>query len=491
MYCRKCGTQIEQNWVYCKCCGTRLPLYPPEYYQGVDPHNTAAATAAGDAANIPPPQGAGKISTDTPPEQAPGRFARLNARIRTLPAAAFGLLLIILVLIATAASQSPTIDVTRYGKLVYDRKQYSGFAAGSVSFDQDAFIADVAQTLHKTGMLPDESYEKVRGQSYDYITKNLTSDDSVKKLLYICSCVTCSADKTEGLSNGENICLRYSYDNDAVAPYNLKFTGSKKYYSVYGLKKTHYFDAFSGITVQFSGADGGGKAWVIDKSSKIDGSEPGTCYSITKWLRYNADQYTGLSNGDYITVEITPVNNDGSEDFNQYIRENGRAPLKLTKTFKVSGLGEFATSYAELSSKNRRQLTNLAKEALTTDDTVNTEYRVESRRFSGYYMAVTGDGEKADITDSRMVLVFNEIVSNTDAESDKMGNVYSIYTYVVIPDIVKDGRRIKVSESGIRAAQTTISEDASIRGFSSMNDLEDYVTQKTLKGYTIVDTSIE
>lgn len=157
------------------------------------------------------------------------------------------------------------------------------------------------------------------------------------------------ATPTEGLSNGDTVTVSVSCDESTAERLKLKFVNTSVDYTVSGLPDGVETDVFADLSVTFDGIAPGGT--VSLKNNSTD--------DFVKGVSFSADPSNGLSNGD--TVTVTAHYNE------QNAVDQLRVVPETTKTYTVSGLDAYVSSYDQLDQDTIDQLTQQSKDTIDTD----------------------------------------------------------------------------------------------------------------------------
>ena len=100
-------------------------------------------------------------------------------------------------------------------------------------------------------------------------------------------------DRSDRLSNGDEIAYVWDVDEDFSKYIKCKIKYTDGSYGVSGLAEVETFDAFADLEVTFSGVGPDGKAELEYKGKELDSFD------------FGCDKEDGLSNGDTVTVSIS------------------------------------------------------------------------------------------------------------------------------------------------------------------------------------------
>ena len=148
-------------------------------------------------------------------------------------------------------------------------------------------------------------------------------------------------DRTEGLSNGDELTLKVSYDPAVLEECRVRLRQDTLTFTVEGLEEMTILDFFADVKVTFEGTEPGGSAMVSNLST-----DP-----FLQTVTYDISPVSDLSNGD--TVVLTAVY-DADEATSLRI-----APQATEKTYTVEGLTTYVRNPSEL---NQEALADLDQE---------------------------------------------------------------------------------------------------------------------------------
>ena len=243
-----------------------------------------------------------------------------------------------------------------------------------------------------------------------------------------------SDSKTTELKNGDKVKYKLTVNKNAQKFVKCKLEYKNSEYTVSGLKTVETFDAFEGVTVEFSGRSGSGYA-----EFNFDGAKLGR-YDFT------IPQIYDLKNGDVITVELY---NKQAQD---YIDNYGMVPEAFEKEFKVEGLEEIITSSSAITSEGLEQLKKEAEAAIkkTLDIQLDSSVSYDGLQYEGYIFASNDS--------SNVVYV---IYSADVSSEDNKFNTKKVYYPVCIKDVFETEDEYKYSS------------DTSVTGYSGL-DIDNY-----------------
>lgn len=302
--CVNCGKEIADDVVFCPFCGQKQDKV--ERNEEIQPETTKKGS----------------------------NFVKIGI------AAAVIVLIAIAAVVFVQRTMPVTINLEDYFEITIDG--YDGFGTADVSFDDSGFTDDVIAALEKKNDVDDEDVDDEEAFAYDLLTK-------------IFSAWQYTLTPKEQLSNGDEVVLSFTCNNEDIKEYKIQFKGADIKKTVKDLPEITSFDPFEGLQVTYSGTQPRGR---------VEINQPDNSYGIT----YIAEPEDGLSNGD--TVSITAYWGSGlRSDFNKDFAEKyGAMPSRTQENYTVEGLDAYASAVSDISDEM------MAKMQATCEDLIAAEY---------------------------------------------------------------------------------------------------------------------
>lgn len=424
MFCEKCGTKNADDARFCENCGNPLSKIEaenaPEAENSVSTVNPAEAENAPEAENsvdTTPQAGAAQAGFDAAGNPVPVQKKKAPVKlIAGLCAGAVALIVAIIAIVLVVVNSKPTINLNDYIKVKTDG--YDGYGSASISIDWDAIDEKYGSKLKFTGDAKDKYGDLLDlAEPIDALKSNIKVEFN-------------SDSKTTELKNGDKVKYKLTVNKNAQKFVKCKLEYKNSEYTVSGLKAVETFDAFEGVTVEFSGRSGSGHA-----DFNFDGAKLGR-------YDFNISQIYDLKNGDVITVELY---NKQAQD---YIDNYGMVPEAFEKEFKVEGLEEIITSSSAITSEGLEQLKKEAEAAIkkTLDIQLDSSVSYDGLQYEGYIFASNDS--------SNVVYV---IYSADVSSEDNKFNTKKVYYPVCIKDVFETEDEYKYSS------------DISVTGYSDLD----------------------
>lgn len=422
MFCEKCGTQNADDARFCENCGN--PLSKIEAENAPEAENSVSTVNPVEAENAPavensvdttPQAGAAQAGFDAAGNPAPAQKKKAPVKlIAGLCAGAVALIVAIIAIVLVVVNSKPTINLNDYIKVKTDG--YEGYGSASISIDWDAIDEKYGSKLKFTGDAKDKYGDLLDlAEPIDALKSNIKVEFN-------------SDSKTTELKNGDKVKYKLTVNKNAQKFVKCKLEYKNSEYTVSGLKTVETFDAFEGVTVEFSGRSGSGYADFNFDGAKLERYD------------FNISQTYDLKNGDVITVELY---NKQAQD---YIDNYGMVPEAFEKEFKVEGLEEIITSSSAITSEGLEQLKKEAEAAIkkTLDIQLDSSVSYDGLQYEGYIFASNDS--------SNVVYV---IYSADVSSEDNKFNTKKVYYPVCIKDVFE--------------TEYKYSSDISVTGYSDLD----------------------
>ncbi len=185
------------------------------------------------------------------------------------------------------------------------------------------------------------------------------------------NCTEVSIVPNGNLSNGDKVTASWDVeygDINGNVNSDIAISTASQTFTVKGLGEMETFDAFEGVTVEFSGISPDVKA-----SVSLPQDRPESYY-------YLLSQSEGLSIGDTLTVTI------GDETIEEYARESGRRPAQMSREYTVEGVPYYVASPDEIPDENMDKMKSQAEDVLgSTTANWDENVKLDSVKYIGNY----------------------------------------------------------------------------------------------------------
>lgn len=447
MKCTNCGAEIQEGTLFCSECGTKVILpesqapaaneFAQNGGQGGFQNNFGQQTDGSqfqnanfqqsDMGTMSQNQGqnVNNMYAGVPDPAAPvdgGKKGSKGIKKILIP------IIVLLVVIAAAVggiifyikSRPIEVDLNEYIEVKFEG--YDTLGTATVDFDESKFKDDFGDKI------------KYHGDDKDM------KDKSAKKLIaeYLDSAI--SLDKTEKLTNGDKVTVKFEYDAEALLEdLNIKTTTDDITFSVKGLEAVPTFDPFEGLELNYYGT-------APSAYASLDTSNVTNEYYLDGhyWFDYEYEDLQDLSNGDVITITIKYDETQTDEEYiEEFVEYYGAMPTQLTKEFTVEGLQVSVIKKDQITTDVLDQVQDYLeeKDLVFTSDDIGTEV-VDDVTISNveYYGMYVGEPKQDSYYDSADVYMTYKITLKYKSEE------YSYYYVVEVEDIVLDGDGNVVTE---------------------------------------------
>lgn len=327
-----------------------------------------------------------------------------------------GVLLLLLIIIGVVIWLQPEkIEVDQYVTVEYEG--YDGYARAHVELDElalyEAMMEATGQSVSDYADI--DSLWDLGGAVYDGVS------------LYTCiDTIELTPSKTENLSNGDTIDVAITYDNEVARKMDIEFVGDSVSVTVEGLKPVQEVDPFEDLKVTFTG---------IAPSGQVEFEYTGSNENISSY-NFEADRYDGLRNGDMVTITY----NVSDEDTLYY----GYVLSTKEKQYEVSGLQEYADSYADLTADFLATLKSESEDTIYSyiANNYDSSCTMTNLEYCGYIMNCIKDASGYVDSYNDLYLIYRGDVSHSKGEF----NTTKVYYPVQFENILIDGDQLSYEE---------------------------------------------
>ncbi|MBO5952975.1 MAG: zinc ribbon domain-containing protein [Oscillospiraceae bacterium] len=324
MFCEKCGKEVESGSRFCQNCGATVAV-----------ETVPAAASTG----VPIGQKVAALLKDK--KKAPIVYG-VGAAI-----------LAAIVLIIVLVSLPRTVVLDDYITIQYDGLSTVGTA--ELELDEEGLMKDLGKDLTM--------------KELNTLYAALMKADFKLEL-----------DTTENLSNGDNIHITFSYNEEALKQYDVRIKLKKDTRTVEGLQEPVFLDVFEKLELTYEGCAPYTKVTVTDTSGNP---------FIQDYVTYRVENGTKLSEGSEFTVHASYSDYDANEkgyivkeSSKKYIAVNLPQPKELDVlsyiTVDFSGIeGRGVAKYtldSELSFLSRLRFTFNKSSSLKEGDVITLSY---------------------------------------------------------------------------------------------------------------------
>lgn len=194
------------------------------------------------------------------------------------------------------------------------------------------------------------------------IDEKASDSENAARLLGLSATISCKADKTEGLSNGDEIEVKVRWNGDVAEKYGLEFSAEPKVFTVSGLEEGVVLDLFADMQVTYR------EIAPLAIMEIRNGSEDEFLSDVRYYVENGPDT---VKNGDVITVKAK-YNESEAEEAGYIMKET-------EKTITVEGLDEYMKEYAQLDEATFEQIKAQA------DDLIDAAFADPNFQYLWYY----------------------------------------------------------------------------------------------------------
>lgn len=387
MYCGKCGAENAQDAKFCKKCGNLL--------NESSEHKNKSLSAIN-----------AKYVFDY--------LKNILLKVKTLsPKMLIGTVVAIvglIVVICVAVNSGKTINLNKY--IVVEEYGYDGYGSVNIDIDWDAIEEKYGSKL-SFGSKAQDTYEGFLGM--------MTPIDALQDYIDV------EEIANEKLSNGDSVKFVWNIDEEFEDCVKCKIKYEDGTYKVSCLKEIEKFDPFEGVEVSFNGIAPNGNAEIVT-------------YPYENGLSYDLDKYSGISNGEIVTLNV----NYGWISEEEYAERYGRLPSVTSKEFSVSGLEEYVSNFDEMAEEFIAELKIEAEDAIYSyvADSYDSTSSLSELTYAGYILKTAKEAVSYWMEYNNVYIIYSGIV----ASSDESFNTTRVYFPVRFSDVVKGKNSFKYNE---------------------------------------------
>lgn len=317
--------------------------------------------------------------------------------------------IVLITVIAIAVNAGRTIDLNKY--LTVEAEGYDGYGTATVTIDWDAIEEKYGSRI---------AYTSAARSEYGSLLSMMTPTDALR------DCVKVDLDAKSSLSNGQTITYTWKVDADLSKYLKCKVKCKDGSYTVSNLTEVGSFDAFADLEVEFSGVAPNGSA-----NLNYTGSE-------MNYYDFRADNLSGLSNGDIITITI-----DESR-IPYYAESLGKVPESTEKQYTVTGLKSYLANLSEITDEDMAVMQQQASDVYNAAAAQewSEESHLESLTYVGDYL-LTAKNPDTWGSSNYLYLVYKVQARNEYSNGkESYDQVNEMYWYIRFRDLMigEDGK---------------------------------------------------
>lgn len=345
--------------------------------------------------------------------------------------------IILVTMLGLTGCGKTTVDLNKY--ITINVEGYDSMGTASYEFDYDAFKNDYSGKIK----LNSKNDNELSGLG---LLMGATTED-----LLLESCVSQKLDKTNGLSNGDTVILKWSCE-DAMAEeyFNVTLKYSDVEYKVTDLEEVGSFNPFDYVTVSFSGVSPKGTVTIT----------PDYNQSEMQYVTFTADKTSDLKTGDTITVT---ANISGVVE--SFVEKFGCVLGKSEEIYTVDGLAKYISDVSDVPEDMYNKMDKQLQDNFNAHVAQSWADKNAVQEFEniGNYLVTLKDGMSGS-PNNYLYYVYRVTITVAD------GSDFTYYWYGYFTDvlILADGT------CSVDLSRYTVSESSSSWGYTSGDYLECY-----------------
>lgn len=367
MFCGNCGCKNDDGAGFCKECGSKL-----NGNNNVNDFNFDQQPFTNPNINVDSDNSNGNLGSNNNRQSVPIKLiAGICAIVMAITAA-----------VIIFMNMQPTIDMDKYVEVTF--YGYNGYGSATAEINWDKILEDYSSKI-----------------KYTSEGRKIEDELGIDPVHYMQSTISLYLDNYEHLSNGDEVQYVWNVDKEALSKAlkcNVKYTD--KTVQVSNLEEIGKFDPFEGVTVNFSGIEPDGEAW-MDYSGELLSRED-----------FELDVPDGgLKNGDTVTVILR------NSDIDSYARSLGKIPSSTQKEYTVKGLGKYISKLSDVNESLLNDAKNNAEEIIRNEISGwSRDVKLDSIDYLGYYVQ-----SMDDFDDKNMLGVVYKLHSTISSDEEDAG----------------------------------------------------------------------
>ena len=367
MFCGNCGCKNDDGAGFCKECGSKL-----NGNNNVNDFNFDQQPFTNPNINVDSDNSNGKLGSNNNRQSVPIKLiAGICAIVMAITAA-----------VIIFMNMQPTIDMDKYVEVTF--YGYNGYGSATAEINWDKILEDYSSKI-----------------KYTSEGRKIEDELGIDPVHYMQSTISLYLDNYEHLSNGDEVQYVWNVDKEALSKAlkcNVKYTD--KTVQVSNLEEIGKFDPFEGVTVNFSGIEPDGEAW-MDYSGELLSRED-----------FELDVPDGgLKNGDTVTVTLR------NSDIDSYARSLGKIPSSTQKEYTVKGLDKYISKLSDVNESLLNDAKNNAEEIIRNEISGwSRDVKLDSIDYLGYYVQ-----SMDDFDDKNMLGVVYKLHSTISSDEEDAG----------------------------------------------------------------------
>lgn len=392
MICPNCNSVLVEGSRFCEHCGAKL-------------EEQAAPSATQQAQNIPP--------TATQQVQNAPQKKPLDKRI---VGAAVAVLAIIVLVIVCVKTHKHKINLSDYVTVEFTGYDTRGKAYAT--FDYDAFYQELKEYAKVSKKDASTLSDQLEDWDLSSIAEQLSEMSDSVAYMGACKNLDWELSKESELSNGDQVSLTFTYDNEAAKKYGIKFAADESEYTVEGLKEIEVIDAFADIVVTFSGVSPNASASIENNSQN----------EAVKKQYFSVDNNGNLKKGDTVTVKIDSTDENLIEEYGCVFKE-------MSKEYTCDNVDEYITDGSSLSEDVLASMKDQTKDVVEAYFASNdSEIKGSSIEYVGYYFLNRKDDSESSWGDSNVAYI---VYSAKVKSKEKKFKETTVYMPIKFTNIIK------------------------------------------------------
>lgn len=348
MKCTQCNTEMPNDAVFCTNCGMKMPQQASQPQMNVN-------TQSG--------------------KKSPLSQKQLGIICGIVVAA----IVVIVIIAMVIANRKTTLNMWDYAKVSYEG--YDGYGTASIEWNKEKLIKDAIKGMKMNSKDKEDlldAYKDDDSEDFEDIMDDNDYDADDFEDLFSDLIDKSKLDKTEDLKNGDQLTVKFRFDNDDFKEYGLKFKATDKKTKVKNLKAIEKINPFDYLDVEYEGTSPNVQ---VVLSTKED------CPEVIETIGFQYDVEGYLKDGDKFKVTISSEYGEEDSESAVYVRSHYGCELTETeKEYTVENVDSYIFSNTDLEASDafanfKTQTETILKEKFAND----TAIKASGLTYVGYY----------------------------------------------------------------------------------------------------------
>lgn len=450
MFCTNCGKEVNDGTTFCPYCGQGLVAnQDAPAPEAVTEETVSEPTPESVPVSEPAPE---TVSEPAPVSGVPqGDDVKPGKKVNVGLVAIIAVVAIAVIVAAIFAwkffdKKKRTFDVAEYIQVEFEG--YDGYGTAVVSVDEDELGKKVGDILDVSSKKAIKSFKKEGEEDYDPTCS-------------FYDVIEWEVDKTENLSNGDEIKVSIKVDEDAAEEIGIYIEDAEKTVKVEDLKPLVEVDPFEGIEVTFDGS----YPYIYPE---YENNGTGDFFENENlYIYYSFEDYDSLDEGDTVTLTIGVSEEEAME--------NGFKMTQTSKEYTVPKMDGYIRTIDGFAESTLEEIEKTAVETIQDYfDDYKDEITYSDLEYEGMYLI----SSTYSYSNSGYA-VYSATVKSKEKKGFKATKVYFPISFYGAKELADGTQTIEDVDDYITGSYDTGLEFGwtEVKGFTDLKSMYDYLTE--------------